>query len=386
MKILSVFAADLRASARTLPLIIAALAFSTAIFLTGLPPGLVTLGEPFSVSIAASSGDERLRAEYLSAALRDFTEDFYIVDREEGERLLETGQVDVYVEFPANLVDAMVSRGEAEVLVKSNNAVLGGVSYNLAVEAANVINRLQNISLAYYDAAGAFFSGDELYRSSSEFDISLALEALTRSQRLNVIRSVPQYDIQAVSLALFLCVSVTAVFFAVSAARQFSRGYMRRLAARRIGFFHVWAAKTLFAVVISVILSLAVSVCGGLLGVSVSFGRLALSAAVMALLIYPVCMVFSGAAPKSASMSAPARALLGCCAVLLLMLFAGGGFYPVYVMDYSFRACNPAWLAHLLSEWALGGAVPGEAALPAFFMPAAACTAISAVGWRKALC
>jgi hypothetical protein len=148
-----------------------------------------------------------------------------------------------------------------------------------------------------------------------------------------------------------------------------------------VSFLAVWLSKLAIAEAISVTLCLVAAVpLKSFAGVDCHLGALAASAALMCFVLFSICMAFAVPARASAPTpsAASARALLGCVGVLLFALFAGGGFYPVYLMDASVRLFNPAWLAHILSDWILGGNGAGAAGTVTLsLLPPAACIAYS---------
>ena len=387
MKPLNLLRGDLLSQLRRLPLMALTVFFVAAAFVLALPRSIFPSGPQVTISLAIVCGEEDMVAGMLAGVLSDLEiiGEVYEVDGPEAQSLLDQGQADVIIEIPDGVVDALVYRGRAELIVKSNDAFLGSMCLRIGRAAVDTMNRIQDAALAYQDAAELMIDDDmELYKSVMSFDLSLIREALTRGNLVNIVRPVSRYQLQIVTLAVFIVAAVSSMFVAIPADRQFSRGYVRRLKLHGLKFWQIWLAKLLSAVFSSVVLCLPLAMVFKHFGFEVSVWRIEISAALLSLALGLVCMVFVKMNPDSGRHGA--EPLLGGFAVLLFMLLAGGGFYPVYLMDASLRLFNPAWLAHLMCEWALGGAGIPLLSMFSFAALPALCFATSFVKWRRALC
>jgi len=386
LKILSLLRVELLTTARRIYIIILAIIFVAAAFLVSLPRSIFPTGSSMTLSMALVCEEGDMIAGLLSGFLTDMEiiGDVYEVEEKEADRLLADGEIELILEIPAGVVDALIYSKSAEVRIKSNDAFVGAMCERMGIAAVNTMNRIQDAALAYSDAAAPFFeNSSDFYEAAIAFDLSLISEALSRGHLVKIVRPVLRYQLQVVTLVMFIVASIAAVFFAVTANHRFAGGYIRRLRVHNVRFWHVWTAGALSVVIVSILLCLPFAYVGTLMGFPLSLWKFTISAAAVAFPLYCVCVIFVRIKPGKSKNGS--YALLGCFALLVLMLFAGGGFYPVYMMDMSFRLFNPAWLAHIMCEWLLGGVAVSLAGLAAFLaLPAVSFGAFYAK-WRSAL-
>ncbi|MDR1070169.1 MAG: ABC transporter permease [Gracilibacteraceae bacterium] len=388
MKILLVFLTDARLLGRKLPLLAGGLLVCAAAFFFSLPPELARSGDMPKISIAMVNNDSDDMAQMLAGMVSglEMVDKLLIVDEQEAEALLDAGDVDVCVTMPAGMIDALIFSGRAEITLKARDPFTGPVSLDVASAYVKTMNRVQQTALSFYDSIQPFYGDRQsLYRAERVFNLSLLQEAISRARNVSVIPAVAPYHLQLLALLLFLTAALAAITAATLSARQFASGYFRRLAARRVRAVHICAAKALLALSMALVFSLALTPLLAGWDIPCSAPRLFLSASFLTLIMLFICMAFAAfRRAESSADAAAARAALGAFTLLLFMLFAGGGFYPVYLMDASFRTFNPAWLAHLLAEWTLGGQAPFLPSLLYFAAPAAAGAFVTGIGWREA--
>ncbi|MDR1961369.1 MAG: ABC transporter permease [Gracilibacteraceae bacterium] len=372
MKILLVFLADAWQLRRRLPLLLGGMLLCAAGFLLSLPPELMRNGEFPKISIALVNQDGGEMAELLSGMVSglEMVKESRIVSEDEAAALLKAGETDVVVVLPPGMIDALIYRGRAEITVRTLDPFIGSVSLNMAGEYVKTMNRVQRAALAFHDAAAPRFSDPrDFYRAERAFDLALLQETLLRARHIETVPAVSPYHLQALSLLLFAAAALAALSSVTQTAHQFAAGYFRRLAVHGIRPWQIYAAKTLLAAALSLVLCLAAMPLLSFWKIPCSFGGLLLSAAFLTVILHGVCLVFTAFRADAMPLRAvSARTAFGSFALLLFILFAGGGFYPVYLMEASFRAFNPAWLAHLLAEWVLGG----PALVPLRLLPFAA--------------
>jgi hypothetical protein len=160
------------------------------------------------------------------------------------------------------------------------------------------------------------------------------------------------------------------------ASRQFSSGALRRMKLRGIAVWQTYLVKILVSLAFSEALALVSFAVFAGLGWQVSLLKLMAGASVVAVSVQAICLAF--ALPAGSS-----RTALGSFAALLFLLFAGGGFYPTYLMSFSIQRINPAFLAHLVSEWALGQDFPwGVQSLWILLLPSL-CAVFSLWKWGR---
>ena len=388
MKIIKVLHVDSVVFLRKLPLILIAIVLCIASFLVALPPQLLQSGTIPKVSIAfAYEGEED---EIIDIAMNflgqvEVIDEFHLVSLEDAKQLLEDEEIDAAVAFPDDALDAFIDGDNIVIDVMANDEFIGSFAYSLIDEAVKTLNRVPQIALKYHRMIRSLFSDrDEFYKASMAFQMGLVQETLMRKDYIKTEQVISPFELQAMSLILFLLISIIAVFMTTLTSSQLANGGMRRLKLRGISFIDVWIGKAIIVVVLSLILSLAASLLFIYNNISFSVIRLLLASIFLSLILHMICMVFT--LPKYKPEVASSRAMLGCVAMLLLMLFAGGGFYPMHLMDFGVRLFNPAWLAHLLSEWIIAGTPIPLLSTLCFLLPAIVCGLLSLKKWRDAFC
>lgn len=388
MRIIKVLHVDSIILFRKLPLILVAIVICIASFLAALPPQLLQSGTIPKVSIAFAYEGEQ--DEIIDVAMNflsnvEVIDEFHLVTHEESRQLLDEKKIDAAVAFPDNALEAFVDGDPIVIEVMANDEFIGSFAYSLIDEAVKTLNRVPQIALKYHRMIRSQFSDrEEFYRISMAFQMTLVTESLKRMDYIKTEPTISPFELQAMSLILFLLISIIVVFMTTLTAKQLSNGGMRRLKMRGISFADVWVAKAIIVIILSVILSLLASLLFVFNGISFSIIRMLLSVILLSAILHMICMVFT--LPKYKPEVASSRAMLGCVAMLLLMLFAGGGFYPMHLMDFGVRLFNPAWLAHLLSEWIIAGTAIPIVSLLCFLIPAIICALLSLKKWRAALC
>ncbi|MDR0434003.1 MAG: ABC transporter permease [Gracilibacteraceae bacterium] len=387
MRVLRIFLLDLRLLGGALLLLAGGFILCAAAFFLSLPPELALSGDPPKISIALVNHDSADMAEMLAGMVSglEMVDKLYVVDEAEAEALLNAGDAAVCVTMPAGMIDALIYRGRAEITLRARDPYIGAISLNVTTEYVKTMNRLQETALAFYDGLRPLYGDRQsLYQAARAFDLSMLQEALLRARNVNVVSAAEPYHLQLAALLLFLIAAFTAAAIAALTARQLAGGYFRRLAARGFRAAHICAAKALLALSAALIFSLAALPLLAAWNIPYSGPRLLLSASVLTLIILFICTVFTVFRPaETAADAAAARAALGAFALLLFALFAGGGFYPIHLMDAGFRALNPAWLAHLLAEWTLGGQAPPPLSLLACAAPALLGASVTWLGWSR---
>ena len=388
MKILKVLKVDSIIFSRKLPLILLAIIICVAAFLAAIPPKLMQSGDIPKVSIAfAYEGED----DEIIGLAKNFLEDidmileFHVVTHAKADEMLKNKEVDTVVSFPDDSMDRFIDGEPFEIGVKANDAFIGSLAYGLVNEAIRTLNRVPQIALKFHRMIKPLFTDkEEYYRVDMAFQFALIQETLMRQQYLKTEPTVPTMQLQAMSLILFLVISVVAVFMTTLTANQLAVGGIRRLKIRGISFIDIWLGKTIIVVGISVVLCMLASVLFVIYDINFSVVRLLLSVILLATVLHMICMVFT--LPKYSAKVASTRAMLGCIAMLLMMLFAGGGFYPIHLMDFNIKLFNPAWLSHLLAEWIIAGTQISPLNLLLFIVPAIICGLLSLKTWRDILC
>ena len=385
MKFLALLRVDGFHSLTRFPIVIAVLFACFLAFLVSLPSGLFENGIA-KVSVAiVYEGNETMADMFIDLiAELEPVKSLVNADSYEAGRMLETGEVDLVIELPNHVIDTMIKGDSSTISVKANNILVANIAYSITIQAVETINLLQGRALYYRDISRPFFTDDdEFIKNEISFNARLMGAALFRSDVIAVERATPYHTIQFVSVLLYLTVSILSILASLTASRQFSSGVFRRLLLHRIPVWRIYLIKLLTTLALAVPLSLICVAATSFFYTEVPLLRMILSSLALCILICPLCMVFTTLTGKANT--AYARTLLGSLAILLVLFFLGGGFYPVYMMDFSFRSFNPAWASHLLAEWVFSESSQKAVASLQYLLPPAICAAITIRAWRSNL-
>ncbi|MCL1880317.1 MAG: ABC transporter permease [Actinomycetia bacterium] len=387
-KTVALYLANLKATLRFVAVLLAVLLALIAVVLLSLPKQLFSAQDVPQVSLAVVYGDGNINdalVRNLNSQLSTikFVKSVQMCSTDAAETLLATHQVDAAIYLPADTLDVLVYGGHATITVKSDDPFLGPVIYTVANSAVDTLDQLQGYSLLFRQGAQSFFSSyAELSDATDSFDMKLIGEAFTRTSNVDVPQTVSPYYAQALTLILFLTVSIACFYVAVVAARQYAGGYFRHLYTKRVRYRHLIASQLLLSASIALVLGLVLGLILQLVGEGPNILRLMLSAVLLSLLLCPVYLMFSGF--RQQLQVATTRTLIGCLAVLFFLLFAGGGFYPTALMQSNIRIFNPSWLSNQLSVWSLGAPLDIMQLL-LFLVPMAVACAVGYLEWRRSL-
>jgi len=383
MKFLALLRADLVHMLLRFPIVIAMLAACLLAFLAALPQGLFENGiAKVSVAIVYEGDDEAAEMFIDIIADLDPVRRLVNTDKQKAQAMLDAGEIDLVIELPSNVIDTMINGDTSAILVKAKNVLVANIAYSVTKQAVDTINLLQGRALYYHEVSEPFFQDEEAFlRNEVSFDTRLMGAALFRGDLIKVERTVPYYTIQFASVLLYLTVSILSILVALVASRQFSSGVFRRAALHRIPIWRLYAVKILTALALSVPLSLVCALAASFFYMDISIARMVLSSLALTALICPICMTFATLGGKANT--AYARTMLGSLAVLLVLFFIGGGFYPVYMMDFSARLFNPAWASHLLAEWVFAEGAQKAISSLQYVLPPAVCVVATIRLWQR---
>ncbi|MDR2491928.1 MAG: ABC transporter permease [Coriobacteriales bacterium] len=356
MRVLALYLANLRVAARYLVVLLLAAAAFAALVFASLPQSLFKSGELPTVSLALVYGNEDTLVRNLQTEVVqvEVVESLTVCSAAEAERMLASGEVDAVVTLPLNTFDALVSGGNATITVAANDPLVGSVVYAVCERAVETLDSIQNYTLVYATKAQEHIAGTEAQSQAVRlFALQLLGDTLDRLSSVEVRASASPYYVQVLTLLLFFVVSLAALFAAVVLARQYSQGYVRHLTQRGVSFMPLYTAQLLLCCTLALVLSTLLGIMLRLVDDSFDVVALAASGVMLALVVGPLFALMSGVAVGRGN--AATRTLLGCCALMFFMLFAGGGFYPSFLMETSLRLFNPTWLSNLLATWSLGG-------------------------------
>jgi hypothetical protein len=237
------------------------------------------------------------------------------------------------------------------------------------------MNSLQSYTLIYQDAALSYFGyNDEAYNAINGFAISLMGDALSRLSSVSASSAVSPFYLQVLTLLLFIVCSMAALFCAITLSRQCMTGFGRRLLVRASSFLPIALAYLLIGVTLGVLLCFISGLVLNIVDQSFNLLAFVASGLMLSLILVPLFSLLAMSRPLRDGAST--KTLLAVMAIIFLLLFAGGGFYPSYLMQLPLRVFNPVWLANLLAAWTLGAGFE-LFAVAIFVLP----LAIFIVGW-----
>ncbi|MDR1778373.1 MAG: ABC transporter permease [Clostridiales Family XIII bacterium] len=358
MKFLRLLLSDAKSALLRYPVILLFPVFVAVMVYLLLPKGLTEKGELPKLNVTVVNQDDAKN----TALLVGLADNIELVDQfteaettEAAVAMLKAGETDLVVELPKKMLRNIIRGNEVTITVRAEDPLIGTVAEAVIGELANTLNGVQRTSMAYYDLSPLRFETKaEADEADEAFDETLIRAVIVRKANITVVRTATAYEIQLTALLIFLSAAMGAVYAAMAAARQYRDGLMRRLKMHRVALPLVWAEKCLLAVLVSLPLSLLLGLGALAVGFPVSVLHAALSAAALAVPLAAVFLLFAVSRKDAAR---PAHTMLAALTLCLLCLFLGGGFYPDFKMDVSLRLMNPAWLAHLLSEWSLAAGV-----------------------------
>lgn len=387
MRFIALLRADLKSVLFKIIPVALTIAVLLCAFLSVLPEKLFSGGEALSINVAIVSDDDDSQLDIIPQMLKAVGAigEVWSTDAVTAQSQLSSGQADIVVHLPENLVNALATGSEATITVMANDYFYGNICKQVGSVIVRAANQIQSASLAFNESAKeAFEDKSDYYAAANSFNTTLIRELLSSGLYVKVIKPVSGLALQTLTLALLCTLSVVVVAMCISADRLLTKDYIRRLRLHRIPFFCVWVSKALVTVALSLLFTAAVYFVLQKLGIIVVAKRLFLAAFTISLILFCICFAFVRF--KSEGEKNGSFTLLGCFAVLLVLLFFGGGFFPNYSMSLYLQGFNPVWLAHLFCEWALDGAAvsPGQAA--GYAVLPLACTAFSYWKWRRCLC
>jgi hypothetical protein len=315
------------------------------LFAFSLPVGLGDTLTPFA--LAVSPGGNAILSSVLTAALDEvpLLSEVHVCEGEaEARQLLDSGSAQVAILLPEGIEAALVSGDHIRIQVISHRALEGTLVNALTQSAAEAVNALQSAGNFYYTAAaGTYEDPNAFYTGYLTFYRTLLLDALARSELMEVHQPANPYLTQLTAIWLFVIVSAGGICVAAVTAEQ--REAARRMRAQGSGVLRLGLAKLLETALCGCLLTVPVAAAARLLGVAFSPWRLLVSVCILSLLAGP-CYLLCAWLCKSA-----VRTLAAGTTVMLTMLFAGGCLYPPYRMG--FLLPNPATPAFLLAGWLL---------------------------------
>ncbi len=387
-KILTLYVASLKVTLRSIALLLLALLVSIVLVLVSLPQELFSSNDIPKISLAIVYGEDNeddafVRDMNMGLSGINVVEEIRLLNAQEADTQLANGEVDAIIAFPENIINVLVTGGHATVAVKADDPIIGAAVYAVTDKVVETLDELQNYALIFDKAAREQITDSSARAEAiNSFNINLIGQAFARMNNVEVPNTVSPFFSQALTLLLFFMVSIGSFFVAVHAARQYATNYIKHLYCRGIGFLHLLASQLLLSASIALIFGIVLGIVFSFLTVSVSIPALVISAILLSFVLTAMYLMFCGfrQQPKVAT----TRTLLGCLALMFIMLFAGGGFYPTGLMELDLRLLNPAWLSNQLALWSLGDVV-NVLQLTIFIIPFLLACTVCYLEWRRAV-
>jgi hypothetical protein len=357
------------------------LALLTLAFYTSLPHSIFESGSVPKVKLALVNPDHSNYGKILYDMLNSLPEisELTWCEKDEAEELLEQGTVSVIAEMPEGIVDALVYNEPAAIKIISNDSLLGASTYSVTVASANTMNLMQTAVYEYYKAARPLIKSDMLFNISyNKFCLDLISDAVSRDRFINTEdRGINPYTAQLICLMLFMISGCCALCAGIYTTDQKLSAQIRRIKIRSSGFTYFFLGRLTSSMLAGLLFLCFFALIIRNMETGLNLFRLVEAGLLLMLILTPVFLMIA-----MLSKSSGHTALIG-LSLHLLLLFAGGGFYPPYLMNINLLRFNPALLTlQMTANWAAGGAFPGAEAF-ASLCPAVICVLITAYLWHR---
>jgi ABC-type multidrug transport system permease subunit len=246
----------------------------------------------------------------------------------------------------------MIYGQDVDISLQATDPLIGTLAHAIAestIRAAKNVQVLFNEFRAF--AEPKIEDINIIYVAEYQLGEKILQEVLLRSRNIDVIRSASAYNVQIISIATFLCMTISGVFLIILTARQICDGYLKRLKIRQCSVFSLLGVKLVVMVLFSIVMTGLIYLFASAMDMHISLGRFLFSSALLGISMY--CIITGVVLCNCSKEAVVPRTLLISVVLIILMMFAGGGFYPTYLMDYSIKFLNPAWMIHLLIQWSM---------------------------------
>ncbi|MDR0948069.1 MAG: ABC transporter permease [Lachnospiraceae bacterium] len=381
MKARGLLAADFRILIKRLPFLLLGSAVIVLCILIALPSSLFRLNSVDDIKIAVVCDSNNAFMPTFMGIASDYqvVGELRVLDATQAATALRNKEVEAVIEIPDDIINRVIDGDDVTITLSTHDPLIGTVAYSIANSTVQAAKKVQIIFNRFYASASSHISDQStLWNAEYALGESILQEVILRLKNIEVVRGVSSYKIQVLSIILFLCISILAVFMVLLTSWQISSGYLRRLKIRNVSAYSLMAVKCLIMLLLSVVIAMLLYPLSFVLNSPISYCRWIGTSCIIALGIYSILTAVTLCKGRQGAIAS--KTLLLSVAFIILMLFAGGGFYPVYVMDHSVRLLNPAWITHVLVQWSLYDTVAPVGSMTAILV--ISCMLFWITGWR----
>ena len=278
--------------------------------------------------------------------------------------MLDSGEVSAVIKIPDGMIEALMYNNKVEIEVWSNitNPAMNTMLRDFADGVTKAITTAQSSIYAFYDAAPGYYeSYAEFYEAYSGLAVNILAEVLQRSRFITIEESLYNYTAQLISVLTFVTGAVASALIAINSAYQFADGSYTRMRLSGVGYKSYVVTKLLETLTLAICVSGPAVVLGAFI---LQDGFSGFDIYKLLLCVILVAVIFFGISHCIALLCRNAHwTALAAFSVMLLLMFAGGAFYPLHFFGGIMQAIGihtPASLNTMAVIWASGGLFPYE--------------------------
>ena len=350
-------------------LILMALApvFASLAIFWSMPADLLTHDSPSPVSMAVVSDNGRLVNIMIFNAIRPISllgNIERVQNLEIAHDMLNEGEVSTVIKIPTGIVDALIYNIPVEIEIWSDidEPATNAVLLDFADNVASAITSAQSAIYVYYDVAEPYFDDrGDFHEAYNALASAILREVLQRGRSIMIEQHVYDFVIQVISTIIFMTGTIAAALISINSAGQLSNGSYARMRLNGLGFRAYRFSKLCETILASVCLSIPVMLVGRIFfhDSFIEFNMIKLLLCVLF-----VSITFFGISSVIAALCGnPHWTAMGTFTAMLILMFAGGAFYPLHLIGgiiQTIGAYTPAYQNMQAIMWASGGAFPYE--------------------------
>ena len=338
---------------------------SLAIMLS-MPKDLLR-GAMTPVSVAVVSGNDSTVNMMIYSSLNAIS----LIDKIERPKnlrtaldMLEDNEVSAVIKIPDGMIEALMYNTHVDIEIWSNitNPATNTMLRDFADGVTQAVTSAQSSIYAFYDVAPGYFeSYDEFYKAYYGLTVNILAEVLQRGRFITIEESLYNYMAQLISVLTFVTGAVTAALIAINSAYQFADSSYTRMRLSGVGYKSYMTAKLLETLALTICVSGPAMISGAFI-LRAGFSEYEINKLLLCVILTAV--IFFGFSQCIALLCRNAHwTALAAFSVMLLLMFAGGVFYPLHLFGGIIQAIGvytPASLNTMAVLWASGGLFPYE--------------------------
>ena len=366
IKILAVVKYDIKSIiSGWLALMILAPVFASLAVFWSMPADILAHDSPPPVPIAVVSNNGRLINSMIFTALRPISligNIERVQNIEVAHDMLNEGEVYTVVKIPEGIVEALIFNTPVEIEIWSDitEPATNALLLDFADNVASAITTAQSTIYVFHDVAAPYFEDRDDFREAyNAFSAEILREVLQRSASITIEQHLYDFVIQIISTIIFMTGVVAAGLSSINSAGQLSNGSYARMRLNGLGFRTYWFSKLLETIFVSVCLSIPVMLVGR---VFIHDNIIRFDMIKLLLSVITVSIVFFGISSVIATLCGnPHWTAMGTFSAMLILMFAGGVFYPLHLFGgiiQTIGTYTPAYQNIRATIWASGGGFP----------------------------